>query len=79
MCVSDGFGVAGGEQACLAPQPASPPGLVGALEHLDDISGVEPQLVRVLGVEVVQSSDLSAGGRFVLDTEEDVQNVSVTF
>lgn len=71
MFLSDGFGVVGGEQACFAPQLAFPPGLVGALQDLDDIAGVEPQLVCLFSVETVQSSDLQRGGGFVLGTEEE--------
>lgn len=76
MFLSDGLGVVGGEQACLVPQLALPPGPVGAIKNLDDIAGVELQLVLLLSVETVQSSDLLRGGGFVLlgSEEEEVQD-----
>lgn len=74
MCpLSDGFGVVGGEQARLAPQQAPPPGLVGAPQDPDDVAGAEPQLVRLLGAETVQSRDPRIGGSFALDTRDETR------
>ena len=71
MCFpSDGLGEVGGEQARLAPQVASPPGMVVALQHLDDVAGHELQLVHLSAVVTVQSDDPQGGGEFALDTED---------
>lgn len=73
--LSDGFGVVRGKQACFAPQLAFPPRLFGALQDLDDIAGVEFQLIRLFGMETVQSPDLQLGGGFELSSgEEAVQD-----
>ena len=76
MCVflSDWCGVAGGEQAGSAPQLSFPPGRVGALQNLDDVAGAELQLVRLLSLEAVQSSDLQPGGGYVLGTGEETRD-----
>lgn len=72
--LSDGFGVVAGEQPCLASQLAFPPGLIGALQDLDDIAGLELQLVRLFRVETVERSDLQRRAGFVLRTEEEEEN-----
>lgn len=75
----DGFGVAGGEQACFAPQLAFPPGRIGGIQDLDDIAGGELQLVCLLGMETVKSSDLQCGGSCVLAMEEmNIQGQTLT-
>lgn len=60
--VSDGFGVVAGEQACFSPQLAFPPGMIRAVQDLYDITGLEVQLICLLSMETVESSDLQHGG-----------------
>lgn len=50
--------VVGRKQAAAPPQPPPPPRGVGAIQHLDDVSGGEAQLVVLLSGEVVQRPHL---------------------
>ena len=44
-------------------QTSEPPVVVVFVEHLDDVSSLEGQLVRAVGCVVVQRDHLGAGGR----------------
>lgn len=72
VSLSEGLCVVGGEQPRFASQLAFPPRLARAVQNLDNITGVELQLVSLFSVEIVQSFDQQhgGGGGFVLGMEE---------
>lgn len=49
-----GCHVVGRKEAQLAVQAASPPGRVGAIQHLQHLSAAEAQLVVLQGLEIIQ-------------------------
>ncbi|KAA8595345.1 hypothetical protein FQN60_012480 [Etheostoma spectabile] len=64
-----GHGCPGAQELLPSVGSAFPPGLFRALQDLDDVTGVELQLVLLFSVETVQSSDLHIGGGCVLGQE----------
>lgn len=69
LFVSDGCGEVTRKQAGFPPQLAFPPGLTGAVQDHDNITGLELQLIGLLSVETVHGLDLQCGGGTVLQEE----------